>query len=176
LALDWHRKSAGRRRFFESVGKLPLLYQEIYRLRFVEGLALDDACTLLQGRFADVTLDKIGQVETELRESLSARQAWLLVAKRAESFALEANDGKDVICEVRDPGQSPEAMAISREERENLARALKQLAPADRLLLQLRFGHEVTLAKVARFVGLENAQAADRRIRAILKQLRKHLS
>lgn len=176
LALDWHRKQVGRRRVFESVTRFSPLHQEVYRLRFVEGHSLDETYAVLRGRFPDLTLESVGLADADLRESLSSRQAWLLAAQRAVTVALDSTDPADAPpVEVADPNPGPEASVISHQERDRLADGLARLEPAERLLLQLRFGQGVTLAKVAAFAGLPDAQTADRRIRAILGRLRKEL-
>ena len=176
LALDWHRKQAGRHRVFESVAKLPLLHQEIYRLRFLEGHSLEEIHAVLQSRFPNLTMESVGRADAELRGSLSSRQEWLLAGQRAETVALDPADPADApAVEVADPAPGPEALAISQEEGERLAGRLARLEPSERLLLQLRFGQGVTLAKVARFAGLPDAQTADRRIRGILDRLKKEL-
>jgi DNA-directed RNA polymerase specialized sigma24 family protein len=75
--------------------------------------------------------------------------------------------------EVVEPGPNPEECAISSQEWQELGRVLSKLEPSERLLLQLRFGQGVTLAKIAGFLGLPDAQTADRRLRALLDRLRK---
>jgi len=176
LALDWYRKQAGRHRRFESVERLSLLHQEIYRLRYQEGRSLDETCLALRGRFPELTADAVSDADTELRQSLSSRQEWLLAARQSQTVPLDSADSPDSPpLEVPDPAPGPEDFAVSREEWQRLGRGLAKLDAPERLLLQLRFGRGITLAKVARLVGLPDAQTADRRIRATLDRLRKEL-
>ena len=176
LALDWYRKQVGRQRKFESIERLPLLHQEIYRLRCQEGRSLEDTYLALRGRFPELTAEAVSDADTELRQSLSSRQEWLLAARQSKTVALDSPDLTDSPqIEVADPAPGPESLAISHEEWQRLRRGLAKLDAPERLLLQLRFGRGVTLAKVARLVGLPDAQTADRRIRATLDRLRKEL-
>lgn len=174
LALDWHRKQYGRQRAFESVGRLSSLHQEIYRLRYQDGRSLDEVCLELGSRFPKLSKEEVQRMDAEVRQSLSPRQQWLLAAQRAETVALETEDGPQA--DVADPAPGPEDWAISAEEWQSLGRGLAKLEPAERLLLQLRFGQGATLAKIARFAGLADAQTADRRIRTILEKLRRELA
>ncbi len=175
LALDWHRKQAGRPRVFESVAKMPALHQEIYRLRYQEGRSLEETHLTLCERIPDLTADMVGSADAELRRSLSSRQEWLLASQRQETIALDSAPPGGPSLDVADPAPGPEAIAISREELGRLAQEVARLEPAERLLLQLRFSQGVTLAKLARFAGLPDAQTADRRLRAILDRLKKEL-
>jgi DNA-directed RNA polymerase specialized sigma subunit len=155
---------------------LPLLHQEIYRSRYQEGRSLDETYLALRGRFPELTADALSDADGELRQSLSSRQEWLLAARQAKTVELDSPDSQDSPrIEVADPAPGPESIAISQEEWRRLARGLGKLEAPERLLLQLRFGRGVTLAKVARLVGLPDAQTADRRIRATLDRLRKEL-
>ncbi len=176
LALDWHRRQSGRPRVFESVGKMSLLHQEVYRLRYQEGRSLDEVHAQLRPRFPDLSEEAVGKADAELRQSLSPTQEWRLAAQRAETVPLDADPAEGPVPEVADPAPGPEEMAISSEEWQRLAQGLARLDPSERLLLQLRYGQGVTLARLARFAGLPDAQTADRKLRAILDRLRKEFS
>ncbi len=174
LALDWHRRQSGRPRVFESVARMTLLHQEVYRLRYQEGRSLEETHLTLRERFLELTADAVSGADTELRQSLSPHQQWLLASRRAETVPLDAADpAEGPPTDVADPAPGPEELAISSEEWQRLARGLARLEPSERLLLQLRYGQGVTLTKLARFAGLPDAQTADRRVRAILDRLKK---
>ena len=174
LCLDWHRKESGRYRVFESIARLPLFEQEVYRLCCEEGRSAEETCFLMREQFPEVTPHSIADTETRLQQSLSSRQKWLLASRQVEpgQAASVTEEGVLLEVEVADPGPDPEAAAISREERVSLGQALGRLEAAERLLLRLRFGQELTLTKIARFMGLADAQTADRRIREALQRLR----
>ena len=69
-------------------------------------------------------------------------------------------------------GPDPEAGLLDRESRDAVKRVVSTLPPGDRLLIALRFQHGLTLAEVARGVGLKDAQSADRRLRAVVDRIR----
>lgn len=174
LALDWHRKDAGRRRGFESVGRLPALHREIYHLCYEQGFSLEEARYALRDRFPGASEQAVVAADDELRRSMTPRQQWLLASRRTEIAPLAAADGTLQV-DLADAAPDPETVSISREEWMQLSRALRTLAPADGLMLRLRFTEGVTLARVAKFLGLPDAQTADRRIRTVLEKLRKEM-
>jgi RNA polymerase sigma factor (sigma-70 family) len=174
LALDWHRRQSGRQRVFESVTRLSPLHQEIYRLRYQEGREVDEVYVELHARYPSLTADAVHRMDDELCQSLSSRQHWLMALQQSETVALDPEDAQQA--EIADPARSPEDSAITVEDRERLGRAFTRLEPPERLLLQLRFSQGATLAKVAQFAGLPDAQTADRRIRAILDRLKRELA
>ncbi len=173
LALDWHRSQSGRPRVFESVARMSLLHQEVYRLRYNERRSLDEVHLLLRQRFPDLSEEAVRLADAELRHSLSPHQEWLLASQHLETVPLDADPAEGPPPDVADPAPGPEERAISSEEWQRLARGLARLDPSERLLLQLRYGQGVTLVKLARFAGLPDAQTADRRVRAILDRLKK---
>jgi RNA polymerase sigma-70 factor (ECF subfamily) len=66
---------------------------------------------------------------------------------------------------------NPAVQVEQQMDRTRLARALDRLPAQDRLLIRLRYEKELTLAELARISGLANAQAVDRRLRALLAVL-----
>jgi RNA polymerase sigma factor (sigma-70 family) len=73
---------------------------------------------------------------------------------------------------ARDPaGQVAEQIDHAR-----LAQALGRMDADSRLMLRFRYEKDLTLAEVARLMGLSNAQAADRRLRAIVARLQEELA
>ena len=173
LALDWHRKQSGRHRIFESIARLSPLHREVYRLRYEKGCSLNETYFALRDQAPGVTLEAVASMDGEVRQSLSSRQEWLLASRTPDPpLTLDADDPALKV-KVADPAPGPEALAISREEWQRMARALSRLEPTERLLVELRFSQGVTLAKIAHFLGLPDAQTADRRLRAVLERLRK---
>jgi RNA polymerase sigma-B factor len=70
----------------------------------------------------------------------------------------------------------PESWAGLQEARTALARGLARLSPRERLLIRLRFEQDLTLEEIARLLGLDNAQGADRRIREAVDKLRREMA
>lgn len=178
LCLDWHRKQFGRWRLFQSLTRLPALAIEVYRLRYEQGLSADEALCVLRESRPDVTADHFYSAEEQVRQALNSRQNWLIGARAAstrepETITRASEEAPEIDPPDWRPG--PEAEAISREEWALLAGALTRLEPSERVLLQLRFGQGLPLIKIAQFAGLPDPQSADRRLRAILQKLRRHM-
>jgi RNA polymerase sigma factor (sigma-70 family) len=109
---------------------------------------------------------------------LTPRQRWLLKTERPEilsEFGTSDSEGHGLHEQLPDSRPDPEKWVAIQQEQEALAKALKKLPAADRLLIRLRYEQGLTLEKVAGLTGLKDAQTADRRIRAILEILRKEL-
>ena len=68
--------------------------------------------------------------------------------------------------------RNPESWAGLQEERALLLRAMSHLPAPERLLIKLRFARELTLAEIAKLMGLDSPQAVDRRIRDVVDKLR----
>jgi RNA polymerase sigma factor (sigma-70 family) len=174
--LDWCRREFGRHRVFQSIARLPLVEQEVFRSVYWEGLGSDAAFVSLRARFPDLTREWLSSSIERIGQSLTSRQRWLLSIRRPTTVALD--DGSDRTSpgdRVANPGPDPESLVVQRETEEQVVKALSNLAKSDRLLLRLRFEQGLTLAEVARLTGLENPQRADRRINKILEKLRNEL-
>ena len=173
LALDWHRKQSGRHRIFESIARLSPLHREVYLLRYEKGCSLNETYFSLRDRAPGLTVEAVVNLDGELRQSLSSRQEWLLASRTQDPpLTLDADDPA-LRVDVADPAPGPEALAISREEWQRMAHALSRLDPTERLLVELRFNQGVTLARIAHFLSLPDAQTADRRLHSVLERLRK---
>jgi RNA polymerase sigma factor (sigma-70 family) len=71
---------------------------------------------------------------------------------------------------------NPESWTGLQEERAVLMRAMSHLPAGERLLIKLRFARDLTLAEIAKLMGFENPQAADRRIRDVVEKLRQEMA
>ena len=76
---------------------------------------------------------------------------------------------------VTDPRPDPEARAAAQERQAALRKLVDRLPEPERLLIRLRFEHELTLDQIARLTGLKDAQTVDRRLRQALDSLRENL-
>ncbi len=178
LCLDWHRKKFGRRRIFRSIQELPQLQREVYQCRCEEGFSVDATFSLLQTRFPKLTPEDITQAEERARRALSSRQNWLLSIRRQKDKLSAATDDAGALLDLQimDPSPSPETLASHHQERHRLGAAVAHLPKLERVMLRLRYEQGLTLEKVARITGLEDAQSADRRIKDILRRLRGEMS
>jgi RNA polymerase sigma factor (sigma-70 family) len=66
----------------------------------------------------------------------------------------------------------PDTMLQAAERVRLLREAVRELAPADRLLLKLRFEDELSAQEIARFLGLPSTFHVYRRLRSVLGTLR----
>ncbi|HSF16323.1 MAG TPA: sigma-70 family RNA polymerase sigma factor [Vicinamibacteria bacterium] len=167
LSIDWHRRRSGRRRPFRAISRLPLLEQELFRCVFDQGMSADAALLHLKPRFPALSWARVSEGIERVRKALAPRQLWLLSIRQGSLVSIE---------QPTDPRPDAEAAAMSREMRAHLARALRELPRADRLLLRLRYGQDLTLEQIARLTGMESAQNVDRRIRKIVDELRRRMT
>ena len=178
LCLDWHRQAMGRGWIFDSVAALAPADQEVFRLVFEQGASEDEVFPRLSARFPGWTRPQLAESVERIASALTPRQRWLL-SVRLGRFGEGRGPAKGDVEEDSHPVEllpdgvpSPESQAMRGQESKRLRQAMDRLAADDQLLLQMRFEQELTLEQVARIMGLENAQAADRRIREVLKRLR----
>jgi RNA polymerase sigma factor (sigma-70 family) len=179
LCLDWHRKEFGRERIFQSVARLAVLDQEVFRCLFLQGLSLEETVLCLQPRFPSLTVGRVAESEDRLRKVLSCRQLWLLEVRRPKPVQLldaEADSNGPAPRQIAAPGPDPEALAVLSQQHAALQRALARLPKADYLLLRLRFDRGLTLKQVSDLARVGSAQKADRRIREILERLKREVS
>jgi RNA polymerase sigma factor (sigma-70 family) len=179
LCVDWHRREFGRHVVFESVARMPALDQAIFRGRFVERLPIDDLFLKLAPGHPGLTVEQVAGRADAVFRALTPRQRWLLTVRAARG-APQAADRVEAaerqLLRVPSEMPNPESWAGLQEERAALLRAMSKLPAGDRLLVKLRFTRELTLAEIARLTGLDNAQAADRRIREVVEKLRAEMA
>jgi RNA polymerase sigma factor (sigma-70 family) len=178
LCLDWRRKEFGRTRIFESVARLSAFDRDLFRYVYQQGLSPDEALQTVAPRFPSLSGHELAGGLERIRGALTPRQFWLLSTCRPRFEPLvNAETGADspLLGIIPDPGPDPEALAAQQQEHSALAAALGKLPDSERLLVRLRFEHDLTLEQVARVAGLPDAQTADRRLRKILETLRTRL-
>ncbi len=177
LCLDWRRKRFGRRRFFNSISRLSIFDQEVFRHLYERRLSFDDTFHSLRSMYLNITYAQLAESSTRIDSALTAKQRRLLDA-RLSDHAQQTNataDGTAAEASVLDPAPNPEAQAVLKERATVLRRALGRLPSRDRLLIRLRFEQELTLEQVAKLLDLGNAQRVERQIKAVLTKLRKEL-
>ena len=174
LCLDWHRREFGRHRVFESVARMPPLEQEVFRALLVEGRPAEEAFLELKQRFPGLTFNRLADTAARVEQALSERQRWLLAVRRVRSVqAVATGQDASLLLEVPTDTPNPESWAALQEARSALARAMTRLSSRERLLIRLRFERDLTLEEIARVIGLDNAQSADRRVRDAVEKLRR---
>ncbi|MCL5287225.1 MAG: sigma-70 family RNA polymerase sigma factor [Acidobacteria bacterium] len=178
LCFDWHRHETGREWVFDSVSALAQVDQDVFRLVFEQGASEEDAFLKLSAHFPGWTRLQLSESVERISSVLTTRQRWLLRVRHnrfvEERVPVEASAEEEDhrVEQLPDGVPNPESRAIQEEQRHRLQRAVGHLSPGDQLLLQMRYEQDLTLEQVARVLGLENAQAADRKIREVLQRLR----
>ena len=176
LCFDWHRSQSGRHRPFKSLQGLSPLELEIYLWRFARGASQHETLQQLTPHFPDVDLDELSAVEGRLQNSLSSRQHWILSTRRQSEIdtrvAVAGGDDDPRMLEVADSQPDQETLLVAQQQREQLQKNLASLPADERLLLQLRFEHGLSLDEVARLSGLGDGQRVHRKLTAVLKKLR----
>jgi len=170
LCLDWRRAEYGRFRPFRAVQKLPALQRELFDLRFRHGLALHECFLNLKSKDPNLTRTIFTRENTELNRALSSEQHSMLGARARRPLSLD-----DVAASVETTPRSqvnePEQQLQIEQDRLRLEQALARLDPLQRLLIRLRYQHELTLQEVARLGGLKNLHSANRLLKLALTNL-----
>jgi RNA polymerase sigma factor (sigma-70 family) len=176
LCFDWHRNQSGRHRPFKALNDLSPLELEIYRLRFTRGASQDETIQQIASEFPAVGADTVCAIEEQLQYSLNSRQRWILSMRQqrelSTSVAIAGEDGASAELDIPDPKPNQETVFLTDEQQKQLRRAVGALPADERLLLQLRFEHDLTLDEVARLCGLSDGQRVHRRVSAVLNKLR----
>lgn len=178
LCRDWRRRRRPSYRPFRSISKLPAFDQEVFHLCFEKHETSAEALEHLRPRFPFASEERLEAAIERLHSRLTSRQRWLLQARWPQLHSLTgvvAGSDEPLELPIPDRDSDPEAIANQRELVSRVGRAVKKLQPADVLLLRLRFEQELTLAEVARLMGMKNPQAVDRQIERILDRLRREI-
>jgi RNA polymerase sigma factor (sigma-70 family) len=178
LCLDRLRARQGRFRAFESIARLPLLEQLVFRRRYRDRLSLADTFAALRPEVQGLTLDAVAAADLRVNLALTSRQVWTLIVARPRFETLSASaDDPDAPAPFEptagDP--NPEELLAARERHAGLREAIAALPPEDRLLVRLRMEQSLTLAELAKIFGMRDPQQVDRRLRAIYRTLRDRL-
>jgi RNA polymerase sigma factor (sigma-70 family) len=179
LCVDWQRKEFGRERVFHSISKLPQLDQDVFSFMFLRSRSSEESFAALANKHPGLTTTQLEESAQRVRNSLSARQFWLLESRapKFESLDNEEFPGSGQVSRsIPDRAPGPEQLFSSERLGKALNRALEQLPVRDRLMIKLRFSQGLGLREVAAALGLKDAQTADRQLRKILERLRKQLS
>ncbi len=177
LCLDHQRSIRGRFRVFESIARLPLVDQLVFRRRYRDRLSLTETLAVLGPEVPGLTLEAVVAADQRVSGTLSSRQVWALAASRPHLESLTVPDDPEAPApfEPAATDLNPEARLASAELRDRVRAAIAELPSDDRLMVRLRLEQDLTLAEVARVCGLRDAQHADRRLRAIYRALRQQL-
>jgi RNA polymerase sigma-70 factor, ECF subfamily len=140
--------------------------------RFV--LRLSGNATVAEDALSEVFLDVWRHADRfEGRCSVST---WLLTIARNKAVSMlrrtrEQEWDESFAATVEDPSDSPETVVLNGERSEVLRRALEQLSPDHREIVDLVYYHEKSIKEVAAIVGIPEATVKTRMFYA-----RKHLA
>ena len=172
LCFDWHRSRSGRHRPFKSLQHLSQLEVEVYNCRFNRGFSQEETLQQLKSTFPGVSRSELAIIEGRLHSSLSSRQHWILSTRKQLAFLAVGEEGREQSIDVVDSRPDQETLIVGRQQQAQLEKCVASLPTDERLILQLRFGEDLSLEEIAHLTGLEDAQRVHRRIAAILKRLR----
>lgn len=177
LCRDWWRTRYPRRRVFRSVARLSQFDQDLFRLYYQYGLSSQETLEELRGAYPNLSPNQLGVAKRRVLDQLTIRQRRFLLARQSQMVSLFTSAGEIIESEqlIVDEELGPGPSAEHLQSEEIMAQALQCLDAEDLLILRLRFERDLTLAEVARIMGLANPQAADRKIRKLLESLRKRM-
>src|SRR5262249_9563672 len=148
----------GRFRTLASVARLPPLEQRVFRLQHEQGFNFHQTLAILSPEFPGLTEGKLAEAEAEVSRSMSAGDRLRLIDPRPQFLPVDDPDAAepDLLRQLHSNAPDPEGVALLRDVRRRLSSALATLSVEDRLLVQLHFERNVTLAKLAVSFGLPN--------------------
>lgn len=163
--IDWFRHRDGRKRMSPVVAKLPPIQQRIFHYVFHESRSHLEAYELLRTRDGfDVAF---GQFLRELRNIYRA------LSKGRKGALMRELVGALPPPNI-DEGMEPDAPAP--DTREQIAKALANLSPEDRVAVQLFVIDDLPAAEVARLVGWPSAKTVYNRVSRALAAMRADFS
>lgn len=171
LCVDWLRSEFGRQRRFRAIAGLPELEQQVYALRFEQGLSIPACYEAVRARFPDLTEVQLAGIVRRLNRKLTPRQHWLLATRNRAAVSIDDPDAGGEVALALAGGDDPESLAVTEEQQKRLEAALHQLDARQRLLLKLRYQQGLTLQEVARVAGLEDPFRARYQVQQALARL-----
>jgi RNA polymerase sigma factor (sigma-70 family) len=162
LTIDWFRHRDGRPRPSALAEVLPPLRRRIFEYVFVQHWSHTEAFELLRSR--DGATLSFG----EFRKELTATYRTVAAARGGQRVVSLAAPEPETADHEGDEAMQAERQVI-------LAHVLAQLAPEDRLAVQLYVVEGVPAADVARALGLAGAKAVYNRVYRALAALRERL-
>ena len=174
LCIDWRRKEYGRLRPFRAITRLPELDRLVFHNLYEAGMTRLDCLNALSGQFTDLTEERIATINSRIHSLLSSRQRWQLVARKRRTISLSEPATRDhTSAHPTEPGPPIDLIAQTKQDLERLERAMAQLSPDERLILRLRYQHDLKLEEVARHMNFTDSNQARRQIEAAIVKLSK---
>lgn len=159
LLLDCRNREWGKWRTSAEAERLGPIAVDLERLLYRDHRSLDEALIQLQPRYPDVTIEELERLAQRLKPRLPRRKVELQAAAELPA----AEDRHDVV-------GSETAARLS----EAVSLFIDELPEDDQLLFHLRFASNMTVAQIARALGIDQ-QLLYRRLRKRCEELRSHL-
>jgi RNA polymerase sigma factor (sigma-70 family) len=159
LCLDFRAASWGRWRPSQGARRLGPVAVALERLMVRDGLSFDEACASLPP--GDAEVDQAQLREFAERFPVRSKRRWVEIDTIEEAAIVAA--------------QPDESGLKERSITSALARALKNLDPADRRLLKLRFTGDMSISNIARREGIDQGSLY-RRVAILLRRMRRDLA
>ncbi len=176
LCIDWRRKQYGRQRPFRAIAKLPELEQLVFHHLYKVGLTRLECLRALPSQYSNITGQQIAEINSRIHSLLSSRQRWRLAAGIREIGSLDESVTNDRTSpQDVEPRLQIDALVQAEQDREKLEKAMINLSPNERLLLRLRYLHDLTLDEVASVMKLNDTNQAHRQIEAAAAKLAKYM-
>lgn len=169
--ISWYWSQHGRRRLPKSIAALAEDEQRVFEAHYWHGLGPLGIRERLEAEGRPRELSWIFDALEAIFAVLSDGDRWRLASgllSRQPPVELDA------IGEPRSPAEGAEDSALRRERSERAGRAMRELPPPERLLLQLRYEEACSYREMASILGCD-AATARRRTDRVLERLRREL-
>ncbi len=163
--IDWFRHRDGRKRMSSVVAKLPHLQQRIFHYVFHESYSHLEAYELLRTRDG---------LDVDFRQFLrELRSIYRTLSKGRRGTLMRELVGALPPTNI---AEGVELDAPAPDTREQIAKALANLSPEDRLAVQLFVIDDLAAAEVARLIGWPSAKTVYNRVSRALAAIRADFS
>jgi RNA polymerase sigma factor for flagellar operon FliA len=162
---DWRNALWGKWRNSAEAKRLGSLAQQLERLTVRDGLSLDEAHQLLEAAGRGVPRSELAALAA--RFPVRPGRRFVSIDELMEYPAADGGPAQTA--------EAEEARALAGLVRQSVASAVEGLDASDRLILRMRFEDGISVADIARTLGVEQ-KPLYRRIERLLDQLRGALS
>ncbi|MFL6244732.1 MAG: RNA polymerase sigma factor [Thermoanaerobaculia bacterium] len=166
LALDFRNRSWGKWHASVEARRLGPLAVEAESLLHRDGRSLDEACTILARKYEGLTRSGLQSLAAQLPQRAPRRRDVAL--EEAESVAVTTPH------EVEEPVFADERRRTSQRVSSIISSVVARLPDDQRLILQLRFEGGMTVAQIARSLGLDQ-KLTYRQIEKNMRELKSEL-
>lgn len=171
-SISWYWSQHGRQRLPKAVAALPEDEQRVFQGHYWEGLGPVEIRERMEAEGRRRDLPQVFDALETVLEVLSDGDRWRLASGLLSRRPAQEIEAWSEPASLRDDA---EERVLKRERYERAGRALGELAPPDRLLLQLRYEEGCSYREMASIVGCDSTTAR-RRIGRVLDHVRQALA